>query len=87
MNSDEDDEELRNSSGTSSNAQPTAPALPYNSGDEDSEFSDEYSAHSQDSGRTVFHPDLHAMTNEEHWTMTPEVQVCSSGWIILLFNN
>ena len=65
MNSDEDDEEPRNPSGTSSNAQPTPPALPYNSGDEDSEFSDEYSAHSQDSGRKVFHPDSHTLTNED----------------------
>ena len=87
MNSDEDDEEPRNPSATSSNAQPIAPALPYNSGDEDSEFSDEYSADSQDSGRTVFYPDLHAMTNDEHWTRTPDFQVCSSDWIILLFNN
>ena len=87
MNSDEDDEEPRNPSGTFSNAQPIAAALPHNSGDETSEYSDEYCAHSQDSGRTVFSPDLHALTNEEHWTMTPEVQVCSSGWISLLFNN
>ena len=36
--------------------------------DEDSEYSDEYSARSQDSGRTVFHPDLYVLTNDEHWT-------------------
>ena len=33
---------LRNEPGTSSNTQPAAPALPYNSGDEDSEYSDEF---------------------------------------------
>ena len=24
------------------------------------------------SGRTVFHPDLYVLTNNEHWSMTPE---------------
>ena len=37
-----------------------------------SEDSDEYSAQSQDSGRTVLYPDLYVLTNDEHWTMTPE---------------
>ena len=32
------------------------------------------SARSHDSGRTVLHPDLHVLTNDEHWTMTPEAQ-------------
>ena len=40
--------------------------------DEDIEYSDEYSAQSQDSGRTVLFPDLHILTNDEHWIMTPE---------------
>ena len=62
---------LKNDLGTSSNTQPTVPGLPYNSGDEDSEYSDKYRARSQDSGRTVFYPDLYVLTNEEHWTMTP----------------
>ena len=44
--------------------------LPY-SGDEDSENSEEYSAQSEDSGRTVPYPDLYVLTNEEHWTMKP----------------
>ena len=42
------------------------------SGDEDSEYSDEYSAQSQGSGRTVPHPDLYVLTNDEHWTLTLE---------------
>ena len=52
IDSDEDDEETRNETGTSSNSQPAAPVLPYYSGDEDSEYSDEYSAQSRDSERT-----------------------------------
>ena len=42
------------------------------SGDEDSEYSDEYSAQSQDSGRTILYPDLYVLTDDEHWTMKPE---------------
>ena len=38
---------------------------------EESEYSDEYCAQNQDSGRTVFYPDLFVLTKEEHWTMTP----------------
>ena len=80
LDSDEDDEERQNEPGTSSNSQPTAPVLPCShgpaassiSGDEDSEYSDEYSAQSQDSGRTVLYPDLYVLTDDEHWTMTPE---------------
>ena len=48
------------------------PAARANSGDEDSEFCDEYSAQSRDSGRTVLYPDLCVLINDEHWTMTPE---------------
>ena len=63
-----DDEEPQNEPGTSSNSRPFVPVLPLNqgpasrsqgpaasanSGDENSEYSDEYSARSQDSGRTV----------------------------------
>ena len=40
--------------------------------DEDSEYSDEKSAQSQDSGRTVLYPDLYVLTNYDHWTKTPE---------------
>ena len=80
MDSDEDDEEPQNEPGTSSNSQPIIPVLPLhqgpaasaNSEDEDSEYSDEYSARSQDSGRTVLYPDLFVLTNDEHWTVTPE---------------
>ena len=36
------------------------------------EKSDEYSAQSQDSARTVLYPDLHILTNGELWTVTPE---------------
>ena len=42
------------------------------SGDEDSEYSDESSAQSQNSERTLYDPDLYVLTNDEHWTMTPE---------------
>ena len=87
MDSDEHDEEPHNEPGTSSNSQPIVPVLPLyqrpaassqgpaaadNSVDEDSEYSDEYSARSQDSGGTVFYPDLHILTNDEYWTVTPE---------------
>ena len=83
MDSDEDDEEPQNDPGTCPTSQPTVPVLPYyqgpaassrgpaaldNSADEDSECSDEYSARSQASGRTVFYPDLYVLTNDEHWT-------------------
>ena len=30
------------------------------------------SARSDDSGRTVLYPDLYVLTNDEHWTVTPE---------------
>ena len=40
--------------------------------DEDSEYSDEKSAQSQDSRRTVLSPDLYVLTNYDHWTKTPE---------------
>ena len=87
MDSDEDDEEPQNEPGTSSTFPPTVPVLRHYqgpaansqgpaasaiSGDEDSEYSDEYSAQSQDSGRTVLHPDLYVLTEDEHRTMTPE---------------
>ena len=42
------------------------PAAFDNSADEDSEYSDEYCARSQDSGRTVFYPDLSVLTDGEH---------------------
>ena len=41
-------------------------------GDEDSEYSDEYSAQSRDSEKALYYPDLYVLTNDEHWTMTPE---------------
>ena len=50
--------------------EPTAssqgPAAFDNSSVEDSEDSDEYCARSQDSGRTVFYPDLSVLTDDEH---------------------
>ena len=64
--SGEDDEEPRNEPGTS---QPAVPVLPRNPGDEDSEYSDEYSAQSWDSERTLFCPDLCVLTDDEHWTI------------------
>ena len=80
MDSDEDDEETQDELGTSTNSQPTVPVLPYShgpaassiSGDEDSEYSDEYIVQSQDSRRTVLYPDLYVLIDDEHWTMTPE---------------
>ena len=68
--SEKDDEEPQKEPRTSSNTQPIGPILPSYSGDGDSEYSEEYSAQSQDSGRTVPYPDLYVLTNEEHWTMT-----------------
>ena len=50
----------------------TVPVRPYNSIDEDSEYSDEHSAQSQNSERTLYYPDLYVLTHDEHWTMTPE---------------
>ena len=63
---DEDDEEPQKEPGTSSNSQPAVSALPFNSADEDSEYSDEHSAQSRDSERTFFYPDLYVLTNDEH---------------------
>ena len=47
------------------------PAASDNSEDKDSEHRDEYSARSQDSGRTVLYPDPCVLTNDEHGTVTP----------------
>ena len=75
--SDENDQEHQNELGTSSKSQTIESVLPLqqgpatssqglpgsaNSGGEDIEYSDEYSAQSQDSGRTVPYPDLHVLT-------------------------
>ena len=49
------------------------PAASANSDDENSEFCDEKSARSQDSGRTVLYPDLFFLTDDEHWTVTPVI--------------
>ena len=79
MDSDENDEERQNEPRTSSTSQPFVPVLPLNQGpaassqrpaasansdDENSEKSDECSARSQDSGRTVLHPDPCILTND-----------------------
>ena len=58
------------------------PSASTNSEDEYTEDDDEYghgksdpaiqSSRSHDSGRTVLHPDLHVLTNDEHWPVTPE---------------
>ena len=71
FDSDEDDEEPRNEPGTSSNSQPTVPVLPFNSGDEDSVYSDEHSAQRQDSEKAMYYPDLYVLTYDKYWTMTP----------------
>ena len=82
--SDEDDEEPQIQPGTSSTPQPFVPVLLLNQGpaaspqgpatsdDENSECGDEYCARSQDSGKTLLYPDLKTLTNDEHWTVTPE---------------
>ena len=84
MHSDEQDEEPQTTvpvlplqQGPAASSQGPAassqgPAASANSGDEDSEYSDEYSAQSQHSGRTVIYADLYVQTNNEHWAMTPE---------------
>ena len=87
MNSDEDDEKPQNEGGTFSNSQPTVPVLPYSQGpadsaisvNDDSKCSDECSAQSLDSGRKVLYPDLYVLTNDEHWTMTPETHKCAAA--------
>ena len=48
------------------------PAASANSDDDNSEFCGEKSARCQDSGRTVLYPDLSILTNDDHWTVTPE---------------
>ena len=50
-----------------------------NAGDEDSEFCDEYSAQSQDSGRTVLYSDLQVVMHDEQWAMTPETHKCAAA--------
>ena len=91
MDSDEDDEEPQNEPGTSQPIVPVhshyqgpaassqGPVASANSGDEDSENSDEYSAQCQDSGRTVLCPDVYVPSNDEHWTMTPETHKYAAG--------
>ena len=53
-----------------SSQEPTArsqgPAAFDNSADEDSEYTDEYCARSQDSGRTVLYTDLSVLIDDEH---------------------
>ena len=81
MDSDEDDEEPQNEPGTTSTSQSSVPVLSLNqgpaassqgpavsanSGDEDSKYSDKYSARSQDPGRTGLYPDLYILINDEH---------------------
>ena len=100
MGSDEDDEEPQNEPRTSSTSQPFVPVLPLNQGpaaspqgpaasansdDDNSEYGDENSARSQDSGRTLLHPDLYILTNDEHWTVTPETQKYAAGSRVILF--
>ena len=92
--SDEDDERPQNVPGTSSEGRPAArsqePAASAYSGDEDSEYSDEYSAQSHDSGRTVPYPDLYVVTNDDHPTMTPKTRkyaaAAGSFWFVTTEN-
>ena len=94
MDSNEDDEEPQNEPETSSESQTTVPVLPLQQGSaarsqgpaasanslgKNSEHSDENSAQSQDSGRTVPYPDLYVLTNDDHRTMTPETHKCAAA--------
>ena len=87
VDSDEDNGEPVNEPGTSSTLQPFVPVLPLHPGptassqgpaasaipdNDDSDYSDEYSAQSQDSRRTLIYPALYVLTNDEHWTATSE---------------
>ena len=53
--------------------------LPRATLDKDSEYSDEYSAQREDSEKTLFYPDLYVLTDDEHWTMTPETHKCAAA--------
>ena len=76
---------------TTSSQEPAAssqdPAALDNSGIEDTEKSDEYSAQSQDSERTSFYSDLYVLTDDEHWTMTPETQKYAAAARLLLLRD
>ena len=86
MDSHEDDEGPQNEPGNLFKLSACFPVLPLHQGPEarshgsvasanspeDSECSDVCSAQSQDSGRTMLSPDLYVLTNDEHWTLTPE---------------
>ena len=104
--SDEDGEEPRNDTGTSSNTQPIVPVLnlqqgpaassqgPSASANSEDEYTDDddecgdgesgpaiQSARSHDSGRTVLYPDLCVLTDDEHWTVTPEThKYAAAAW-------
>ena len=41
--------------------------------------SDEYSAQSEDSARTILYPDLYVLTNDDHWTLTPETHMYAAA--------
>ena len=98
MDSDEDDEEPHNEPGISSTSQPCEPVLLHhqgpaassqrptvldNSAEKDSEYSDLYSAQRQDSERSVLYPDLNVLTNDEHWTVTPETHKYAADHFVL----
>ena len=68
---------LRYYQGPAASSQRPAASAIY--GDEVSEYSDEYTAQSQDSGRTVLYPDLYVLTDDEHRTMTPETHKCAAA--------
>ena len=88
MDSDEDDEPSESTSSshgpststTSTRSQRTSTST--SSEDESADNGDDHgegesgpaiqSKRSHDSGRTVLCPDLHVLTNDEHWTVTPE---------------
>jgi len=65
---------------TASSQGPAASAIPDNGDDNgDSDYSDAYSAQSEDSRRMLLYPDLYVLTNDEHWTVTPETHMYAAS--------
>ena len=54
--------------------QPSEPPKPKKHKSTGSDEDDEKCAQSRDSERTLFYTDLYVLTNDEHWTMTPETE-------------
>ena len=81
VDSDEDDEEPQNEPGTSSTSQPFVPALPLNQRPAASSQAPILMTKTVSIAISTVHevrtleghyPDLYILTNDEHWTVTPE---------------